>query len=550
MKVYYNGPIVTMEDEMPVAEMLIEKDGHIIYVGDEFGAQKYLTKDCQWIDLEGNTLMPAFIDGHGHFSATGTFLKTVPLQSAECFDDITRLMKEHLKAHASEDFKVLVGMGYDHNFLIEHDHPNRQVLDAVRDDIPVLVVHTSMHMAVANSKLLEIAGFDKDAPEIPGGVIARDPETGEPNGLLEEMAMHAVLPYVGNIFSAESVDDLVRAQELYIKNGILTIQDGASNAQSVDLCREAAREGLLKCDIVSYPCLTMGETPEETVATVHENSDCVNHYVDRFKIGGYKIVLDGSPQCKTAWLSEDYTDGTNGYPWVTDAAVQRYVDIAVDEGLQVLTHCNGDAAGDQFLRAYENAMTRYPEGDAHHDLRPVMIHCQTARDDQLDKMADLDMIASIFVAHVNYWGDVHTHNMGLGRASHISPVKGALDRGITVNFHTDTPIVMPDLFHSVWTAVNRRTRNGAILGEDQRIDVWNALKAITSGAAYSYFEEDSKGTLAPGKLADLVILDANPLSVPSDDLKDIHVLTTIKEGEILYDVRVEEEEAEKEALVS
>lgn len=531
MKVYFNGPIVTMEDAQPQAEILIEDKGKIFYVGEKNQAPSVESAD--WIDLHGHTLMPAFIDAHGHFANTATFLKTVPLQSAETFQDIVQLLKNYLDEHQDTKITRLIGMGYDHNFLKEEAHPTKYDLDQVSTSIPIIIVHTSMHMAVANSKLLEIAGISKNSPEIPGGVVARDPKTGEPLGLLEEMAMHAVLPFVGNIFSAESLEDLENAQDFYIRNGILTIQDGASNIDAVRLMRELAHQGRLKCDIISYPCFTMDVDAQKTV---HENIDCVMNYVDRFKIGGYKIVLDGSPQCKTAWLSQPYeNDGDyKGYPWITDEEIQKYIDIALDEKMQVLTHCNGDASGDQFLNAYEKSVSRFGTDEMQHCLRPVMIHCQTTREDQLDRMAKLNMIASIFVGHVNYWGDVHLKNLGPVRGSFISPVKAALDRGISVNFHTDTPVTMPYFFHSVWSAVNRVTRTGTVLGADQCINVWDALKAVTINAAYSYFEENEKGSLKAGKKADLIIVDQNPLTIDKMLIKDIKIIAAIKEGEILY----------------
>lgn len=529
MNVYYNGPIMTMEDGMPFAEILIEEQGKIFYVGDKLNAP--IDVDANWMDLKGHTLMPALIDGHGHLSNTANFLKTVPLQAAESFEDISRIMKGYLTQHPNAE--TLIGMGYDHNFLSEGIHPDKTLLDDVSCDIPVLIVHTSMHIGVANSKLLEIAGFVPPSVEIPGGIIARNPKSGEPVGLLEEAAMFEVMPYVGDLFSPSCIADLVDAQEFYIKNGILTIQEGAAKKESVELVREMADTGQLKCDIVCYPCFKIEPDAQKIV---HDNKQFVNKYVNHFKIGGYKIVLDGSPQCKTAWLSKPYQGEKEyrGYPGLEDKEVQKYVDIAVEEQMQLLTHCNGDAAGDQFLNAYEKSVARYDAEDCRQQLRPVMIHCQTVRNDQLERMRKLQMIASIFIGHVNYWGDVHVENLGEERGSHISPVKSALDREVTVNFHTDTPVTMPYMFHSVWSAVNRMTRQGKILAPDECIDVWNALKAVTINAAYSYFEENEKGTLKAGKKADFIVIDRNPMAIDKMDIKNIQVLASIKEGTVLY----------------
>lgn len=529
MNVYYNGPIMTMEDSLPFAEILVEENGKILYVGDKLNAP--VDDDAKWLDLKGHTLMPALIDGHGHLSNTANFLKTVPLQDAESFEDISVILKDYLIKHP--DAKTMIGMGYDHNFLRERCHPDKTLLDDVSKDIPILIVHTSMHTGVANSKLLEIAGFVPPSVEIPSGIIVRNSESGEPLGLLEEAAMFEAVPYVGDLFSPSCIADLVDAQEFYIKNGILTIQEGAAKKESVELVREMADNGQLKCDIVSYPCFKIEPDAQKIV---HDNLEYINKYVNHFKIGGYKIVLDGSPQCKTAWLSKPYQGEKEycGYPWLEDEEVQKYVDIAVDEKMQLLTHCNGDAAGDQFLDAYEKSVARYGANDNRQQLRPVMIHCQTVRDDQLERMRKLRMIASIFIGHVNYWGDVHIENLGEVRGARISPIKSALDKDIVVNFHTDTPVTMPYMFHSVWAAVNRMSRQGRILAAEECVDVWDALKAVTINAAYSYFEENEKGSLKAGKKADLIVIDRNPMSIDKMDIKNIQVLASIKDGTVLY----------------
>ena len=269
---------------------------------------------------------------------------------------------------------------------------------------------------------------------------------------------------------------------------------------------------------------------------IKDNPKMVRTYKKHLKLGGYKVVLDGSPQGRSAWMSQPYLGGEEdycGYPWMPDEEVYQYALQAVDDNQQLLAHCNGDAAGDQFLNAYESALAKSsnPNKD---NLRPVMIHCQTARNDQLDRMAEMNMVASIFVGHVYYWGDIHVKNFGEERGNHISPVKDAMDRGLSVNFHQDTPVTKPYMMHSVWCAVNRISRNGTVIGADQKISVYDALKAVTINAAYEYFEEDSKGSIKEGKRADLVILDRNPLETEAMELKDIKVLETIKDGKTIY----------------
>jgi predicted amidohydrolase YtcJ len=222
-----------------------------------------------------------------------------------------------------------------------------------------------------------------------------------------------------------------------------------------------------------------------------------------------------------------------GYPWLKDEQAEEFCRKALDDNRQILTHCNGDAASQQFLDAYEKAFAQSTNPNKQ-NLRPVMIHCQTVRNDQLDRMAELKMIASIFVGHVYYWGDIHMKNFGPERGHHISPAKDALDRGLVVNFHQDTPVTKPNMMHTVWAAVNRKSRLGNLIGEEQKIGVYDALKAVTINAAYQYFEEDSKGSIRAGKRADLVVLDRNPLETDPAELKDIRVLETIKDGKTIY----------------
>lgn len=318
----------------------------------------------------------------------------------------------------------------------------------------------------------------------------------------------------------------------YIRNGITTIQDGAADYATVAMCRQMAAEGRLLADVVAYPCYGLGLGIGDSM---EKNKDCIQKYVNRYKIGGYKALLDGSPQGKSAWMTKPYENSGDycGYPWVTDETIEGYIKQALDENLQILVHCNGDAASDQYLNTYEKALAK-SDNPNKANLRPVMIHCQTVREDQLDRMQKLNMIPSIFVAHVNYWGDVHLKNFGDRRGRRVSPVKSALDRGLVYNFHTDTPITRPVLLHSVWAAVNRITRGGNEIGPEQRVSVYDALKGITINSAYAYFEEDSKGSIKAGKRADLVILSDNPLKVDKMAIRDIKVLETIKDGETIY----------------
>jgi predicted amidohydrolase YtcJ len=248
--------------------------------------------------------------------------------------------------------------------------------------------------------------------------------------------------------------------------------------------------------------------------------------------------LDGSPQGKTAWLTKPYhvpPEGQavdyRGYEAVPDDEAVALVNKAFSNGWQILAHCNGDAAADQFIRAIRAATKKYGKADR----RPVMIHSQTVRDDQLDEMKELGIIPSFFGMHTYYWGDWHRDSvLGQERAARISPAASALKRGMIFTQHHDAPVALPSSIMILASQVNRTTRSGKVLGREQRVSVMDALKSITINAAYQYFEEKTKGSLEPGKLADFVILDKNPLKIKPMAIKDIKVVETIKEGKPIY----------------
>lgn len=532
--IYYNGKIITMEEtngdmaraNMPEA-VLVDK-GRIRFVGEFSKAKEMLHKGrVQYHDLAGKCLLPSFVDSHSHFVLNGQMGLCVDLSECTSFDDIVSDLKRYIeKNHITNKYAVL-GFGYDHNFLMEQKHPDRDVLDRVSKTIPIFILHVSAHMGCANSIALQMAGISEAMKDPKGGHIGRRDGSNEPSGYLEEAAVGKVQAVVGKRIRKNIKAVIDKMQKTYLEQGITTVQDGATTAADFQFLRILGKLRILKMDVVAYPLM-----PSGGVALMKKYGKKYADYRKHVKIGGYKLVLDGSPQGKTAWLSEPYTESNDycGYAWLSDKEVEKYITCAVREEKQILAHCNGDAASQQFLDIYEKVIKQLEPSK---QLRPVMIHCQTVREDQLVRMAQIPMIASIFVGHIWYWGEVHKKNLGLQRGNHISPARSAISKGVRINFHQDTPVTKPNMLHSVWCAVNRLGRNGQTIGEDERISVYEALKAITIDAAYEYFEEDEKGSIKAGKRADLVILDKSPLEVAPLELKNIKVLKTIKDGKCL-----------------
>ncbi len=527
-KLYFGGPILTMDKENKKAEALLIADGKILAVG------KYdeLKGEALEIDLKGKALMPAFVDGHSHMLIVGRdMVRTCSLFGCTGFEDMLSRIKKFRDEKKLYNGEPIFCNGYDPEIMAEGKHPTAAILDTLGIDNPVCCTHQSGHVAAYNTIAMEKAGVLKDSYVCPEDGFAGRDENGKLNGYFEESAKAPFMDMFNKGFTPEQMEAaILAAQDRYASFGFATVQEGSGNLKErLSVFEKLAKEKKLKLDTVFY----LAAGPENTEYWDETVDRLGKDYNNRLKIGGVKMFLDGSPQARTAWLLEPYEgeEEYKGYPMFTDAQVEERLSLALKHGLQPLAHCNGDAACEQYVNAWEKVIKGLPEVP---DLRPVMIHAQTVHYEHLDKMKKTKMMPSFFIGHCFYWGDTHIKNLG-ERAYRISPAKTALDKGIIFSFHQDSPITEPNMLHSIWCAVNRITRNGVIIGKENRLDVYDALVAATRGGAYTYFEEDTKGILKAGAKADLVILDKDPTAIDPMEIKDIKVLQTIKEGETIFE---------------
>jgi predicted amidohydrolase YtcJ len=539
---YSGGPILTMVGDAPnTVEAVAVRDGRIVFAGSKAQALASLPVGAAQIDLAGRTLLPGFIDGHGHIDGVGlqavsANLLPPPDGRNDSIPALEQTMRDWMAGSPlPKDYNLALGFGYDDSQLKEQRHPTREDLDRVSSSIPVLFIHQSGHIGVANSRALEAAGITAATADPPGGVIRRRAGSREPDGVLEETAWFAVAGKLvfGQTKEKESQALITAGQELYLRYGYTTAQSGATDPSNVAGLMAAARAGRLKLDVVSYPMLVqVGD------ATFMQSEFASSRYTGRFRIGGVKITLDGSPQGKTAFLTQPYfkvPEGQKpdyrGYPAFTDQQIDGFLNTAYRKGWQVLGHTNGDAALDQLIGSVQRVSAQMPGADR----RTVAIHAQTARADQLDAMKRLAIFPSFFPMHTFYWGDWHRDSvLGVERAQHISPTGWALERGMMFTSHHDAPVAFPDSVRVLASTVNRTTRSNQVLGPQHRVTPWVALKAMTTWAAYQHFEEQDKGTIEAGKRADFVVLDRNPITVDRAQLADLQVLETIKDGQTVY----------------
>lgn len=526
--IYTGGTILTMDPRADAGrspEAVLVQDGQIAGIGTLFELRE-VAPDAQVRDLAGHTLMPGFLDPHSHITSFASTLGLVQLSGTKSFDEIAEKITRFIAESQPAPGAFVSGFGYDNNFLKEKAHPTKELLDRVCPDRPLLIAHASGHMGAANSKALALLGISAETPDPVGGRIGRIAGSREPSGYLEETAFTQNSGKIPQPTLEQRLADLDRAQDVYLAHGITTAQDGLTRTAEWDLLSGAAQAEHLKIDVVSY--LDLNLNPE-----LRENTKYWQRYNGQLKLGGYKIFLDGSPQGRTAWMTQPYLGEDPdycGYPIYPDEKVKGFMAQALNDNAQILCHCNGDAAAQQMIDTYASAMQETGKSG----IRPVMIHAQLLRRDQLPQLAKLGIIASFFVAHTYYWGDVHLQNFGKERADYISPVRSAMQSGVLYTFHQDTPVLLPDMLDTVQRAVQRRTKNGALLAQSECVSTYDALKAVTINAAEQYFEEAQKGSITVGKLADFVILEENPLTVPADRIKDIKVLETIKQGKTLY----------------
>lgn len=567
--IYHGGPILTMVKDGDRAGALAVKDGRILSVGAKKEVMATKGPGTQVVDLKGKCLMPGFFDPHSHIVLQSVKFSTAnldpePIGEAGSIADIQRILREWIDKKKLKHGQWVIGWGYDDTGIKEQRHPNRDDLDAVSTDHPILLMHISSHLMTGNSKMLEEIKVTSETKDPEGGKIQRKPGGNEPNGVLEEIAMTLVLKKLPMPTPERAMEMLAEGIQFYARAGITTAQDCASGKGTLTLLGAMEQQGKLPIDIIAWP-LYKGVDDAEFDAIVSNRRER-----GRLRRGGLKMTVDGSIQGYTAFLSKPYyvqpgdthpmadkcvtdtaehifvsadtpagsgaplgnsMEAHRGYSNMTQNEIETWLRRCDGANVQTQVHTNGDAATDMLIKAVDSVRGNNPRPD----LRTTIIHAQTMREDQLEFSTKHGLTPSFFPIHVYFWGDRHRDIfLGPERAARISPSRTALDRNLKVTLHHDAPIAGIEMLTVAWSAVNRVTTSGKELGPEHRITPFEALRAITADAAWQNFEEDRKGTLAVGKLADMVVLSGDPLAVDPMRIKDIQVLNTIKEGKSIF----------------
>jgi predicted amidohydrolase YtcJ len=512
---------------------VVVDDGRIVFAGSKDEALKKQPAGARVLDLKGKTLAPGFIDGHAHAQqfgtqAIGANLLAPPDGEVNTVDDVVAKLKTFAAGPDVGRTGWIFGIGYDDALLGRH--PTRQDLDKVSTTVPVMATHISGHFMAVNTLGLKMIGYDATTKNPEGGVIRREADGKTPNGVLEELAaMPHIARFLTPVDQAGKDEFLKRGLEMAKSYGYTTVNEGRMfGGMSKDMENVAAR-GLVDIDFIGWMDYSNKAELDRSFSKTYKG-----HY----RLGGLKITLDGSPQGRTAWRTVPYVvppegqkPGYNGYPAIPDTnQVAALVDEAYAKGWPVKLHANGDAAMDQMLEAVRRATAKHgvKQGQA------ILIHGQLIRMDQIPELKKLGIFPSMFPMHTFYWGDWYPVIIGPAKAQQISPMRTILDTGMHATSHTDAPVALPNLMQVVWATVNRTSRSGKIVGPNERVSSYEAMKMITLWGAEQFGEAANKGSIEVGKEADFVVLSANPVTIEPMKINKIVVDETIKDGKSVW----------------
>jgi predicted amidohydrolase YtcJ len=525
--VYTNGNIHTLDAARPRARALAVTGGRLAGVGSEAEVARAAGRASRVVDLAGRTVIPGFVESHCHFLHYGLTLNQVNLGTPPngTIADVRARVAEFARRRVPGDW--IQGWGYDDTLIADGRHLVRADLDAVAPDHPVYLLHVSGHIAYANSRALALAGIGRGAEAPDGGQIILDGD-GEPTGELREIPAQSL---VHRLIPSPGYTDLRRALREatpdFARAGVTSLHDAAvgfsAGLAEFHAYQDAVAAGELPLRVTLFPLYTLADR-----LMFHTGFGG-----EWLRLGPLKHIADGSIQGHTGRLSAPYHDEPSHhgvYVLPPKELIERFRD-AHAAGFQLACHGNGDGAIEAILDAYETILEEQPRRDHRHRIE----HCQMVSEAQLDRMQRLGVLASFFVTHTYYWGDRHERRfIGPERARRISPLASAARRGIRFALHSDCPVTPVNPLMSLWSAANRITREGRTLGPEFAIPAADALRAFTLDAAHLAFEENWKGSLEPGKVADFVVLDRDLLAVPPETIRDVRIVETVVGGRTVY----------------
>lgn len=527
-----NGQVITVNPNDDVVTAVAVYDEKIIYVGDDQGVETFIGENTKVIDLKGKTLMPGIVEAHAHLGCFATDMEWLDLspKNVKSIKDIQAKVKAY--ADTVPEGSIIRGYHYIPEYLEEKRHPNKWDLDEVAPDHIVILFHTSYHMSACNSKALEVAGVTNNVKDPEGGKYER--EKGELTGVVVENA-HWDVNNAFKVTSDHMKKWLLKAQDFMIEKGVTSLHDAGDSEMMIEAMIDLNNEKKLK--LRNYAMLF----------SIYGNDTFIKKYIDiglhtglgdnRYKIGPFKLMLDGSSMGGTCALREPYSHDPDreGILTMSQKTVNDLVLRAHKNHYQVTCHSIGDKAVEMMLDAYENALSIMPRENHRHRIE----HCAIVDEALIERIKKLGVIPIPQPDFLRSSGDTYRKFYG-DRVDMMFPLKAFLDAGIPCALSTDGPVAGEEPMLVLYSACKRVTSSGQEMNRKQEVSLMEAIRMYTYNGAYAAFEEDIKGSLEVGKLADMVILSKPILDIPIDALPDVQVEKTIIGGEIVYSKEAQE----------
>jgi len=523
---FTNGKIYTVNQQQPTAEAVVVEDNKIIFVGSNDVAKKMIDASTKIIDLNGKLMLPGFNDSHLHFTSGGYYLLGINLRKAKSKEEFVSILKEYIK---NREGRWVTGGRWDHESWNVKNVPTKELIDDFTTNTPVFVSRIDGHMGLANSKALKLAGITKDTPNPDGGLIMKDPDTKEPTGILKDNAMDIVFKVIPEKSLEDNIEAANRSFEEARKLGITSVQEMTQPGE-LEAYKRIKLDGNLTCRIYSIWPIDKYLNLVNKNITVHSGDE----YIRRGAVKGY---ADGSLGAKTAWFFEPYeNDTTHGIPMdiISNGKLRDWAFDADKNHLQLCVHAIGDKANNYMLNLFE----AIEKNNSKWDRRFRIEHAQHLIPEDVKRFKEIGVIASVQPYHAIDDGVWVRNRIGKVREMLTHMYKSYLENNVVIAFGTDWPVAPLNPMYGLYAAVTRRTvdgKNPAGWVPEQKITIEEAIKAYTLDAAYASFEENIKGSIEVGKLADMVVLSDDILTIDSIKIWDVKVEMTIFDGKIVYE---------------
>ncbi len=529
--VLLNGNIITVDDQNPAAQALAAKDGRIVVLGSDADVEPHVGPDTEVIDLEGMTAIPGLIEGHGHFMGVGEASLQLDLMDVANWDEVVAMVEEAVAQ--AEPGELIRGRGWHQEKWDRVPEPNvdglpfHHSLSAVSPDNPVVLRHASGHATYANARAMEMSGIDASTRDPPGGEIVRDAE-GNPIGAFRESSALLLDPAQEGAARPDPRRVAELAQEEALAKGLTSFQDAGSSFETVDVLREMAEDGSLKIRLWMMLRASNDELRERL-----PDYKIIGAGDDRLTVRAIKRSIDGALGSHGAWLLEPYADlpESTGLPRDIEG-IYETAELALEHGFQLCVHAIGDRGNRVVLDIFEETFAEHPEEEG---LRWRVEHAQHLHPEDIPRFGTLDVIASMQGVHATSDGPWVVPRLGEERAEWGAYVwQDLMQAGAMVTNGTDAPVEDVDPIASYYATVSRRMNNGEVFFAEQRMGRIEALKSYTINVAYSGFEDDVKGSLVVGKLADVTVLSQDITTVPEEEILSTEVAYTIVGGRVMY----------------